>query len=55
MFRLKDGMIVNEKGKVLEVKNGLDNENVNVEVNNKHGGLSQQWYIVYVDEQKPEP
>jgi len=55
MFRYNYGMIVNEKGKVLEVHNGEDVENRHCIVWNKHGGISQQWDIVYVDEQKPEP
>lgn len=55
MFRYSNGNIVNEKGKVLEVHDGQDLENRNVIVWNKHNGISQQWDIVYVDEQKPEP
>jgi len=55
MFRYKDGNIVNEKGKVLDVHSALDVENRQVIVWNRHNGLNQQWDIVYVDEQKPEP
>lgn len=55
MFRYKDGNIVNEKGKVLDVHGGHDHENRQVIVWNKHNGLNQQWDIVYVDEAKPEP
>jgi len=55
MFRYKDGNIVNEKGKVLDVHSALDIENRQVIVWNRHNGLNQQWDIVYVDEQKPEP
>ena len=55
MFRYKDGLIINEKGKVLDVASGKDNENRQVHVWNKHNGLNQQWDIVYVDEAKPEP
>jgi hypothetical protein len=55
MFRYKDGLIINEKGKVLEVHGGHDLENRGVIVWNKHNGISQQWDILYVDEQKPEP
>jgi len=55
MFRFKDGNIINEKGKVLDVHSGLDHENRQVIVWNKHNGLNQQWDIVYVDEAKPEP
>jgi len=39
----------------LDVHSGLDHENRQVIVWNKHNGLNQQWDIVYVDEAKPEP
>lgn len=55
MFRYNNGNIVNEKGKVLDVHSGLDMENRQVIMWNKHNGVNQQWDIVYVDEQKPEP
>ena len=55
MFRYVNGNIVNEKGKVLDVHSGLDHENRQVIVWNKHNGINQQWDIMYVDEQKPEP
>lgn len=50
MFRYKDGNIVNEKGKVLDVRGGQDLENQQVLVWNKHNGINQQWDILYVDE-----
>jgi len=38
LFRLVDGnYVTNEKGKVIEVSGGLDNENQNIVVNNKNG------------------
>jgi predicted transcriptional regulator len=38
MFRLVDGSFVtNERGRVIEVSGGLDNENQNIVVNNKNG------------------
>jgi len=55
MFNYKDGYVVNEKGKVLEVHSSLDHENRQVWTATKNNGISQQWDIVYVDEQKPEP
>jgi hypothetical protein len=55
MFRYSGGNIINEKGKVIEVHGGHDLENRNVIVWNKHNGISQQWDIVYVDQQKAEP
>lgn len=55
MFRYSNGNIINEKGKVLDVHSGLDVQSRQVIVWNKHNGINQQWDIVYVDEQKPEP
>jgi hypothetical protein len=55
MFRLKGEYIVNEQGKVLDVAGGEDKEEANVIVWKSHGGRNQQWKIVYVDEDKPEP
>jgi hypothetical protein len=55
MFRYTNGNIVNEKGKVLEVHGSHDVENRQVIASNTNNGISQQWDIVYVDEQKPEP
>ena len=46
---------MNERGKVLDVQGALDQENRNVIVHNRHGGLNQQWEILYVDVAKPEP
>jgi hypothetical protein len=38
MFRLKDGTyLTNERGKVVEVSGGKDNENQNIIVNNRNG------------------
>jgi hypothetical protein len=34
---------VNERGKVMDVAGGLDNENQNIQVYNKHGKINQQW------------
>jgi hypothetical protein len=55
MWRNEGGMIVNEKGKVLEVQNQGDNtdaENRNIQVANKGTDLRQQFEIVYADEYK---
>jgi predicted transcriptional regulator len=43
MFRNQDGFIVNEKGKVVAVDGGLDNENRNIIVEQKNGRVSQRW------------
>jgi hypothetical protein len=55
MFTYKDGLLSNEKGKVFDVYQGHDHENQHLIVWKKHNGINQQWDIVYVDEQKPEP
>jgi hypothetical protein len=46
---------VNERGKVLDVSGNIDQENRNIQVQNKNGGMNQQWDIVYADEWKGEP
>ena len=55
MFRLEGAFIVNEKGKVLDVQGGVDGENKNVMVYNKHGKINQQWDVIYADEYEEEP
>jgi hypothetical protein len=41
---------VNEKGKVLDVSGGVDQEDRQIIVWNKHGKINQQWDIIYADE-----
>ena len=55
MFRRDGAFIVNEKGKVFDVQGGVDGENKNVMIYNKHGKLNQQWDIIYADEYPEEP
>jgi hypothetical protein len=55
MFRYKGAFVTNEKGKVLDVSGNVDQENRNIVVQNKNGGLNQQWDIIYADEWKGEP
>jgi hypothetical protein len=55
MFRYQSPHIVNEKGKVMDVHGGVDAENRNIIVWNKHGKINQQFDIVYVDEYPEEP
>lgn len=50
---MKDGNVVNEKGKVLDVAGSRDVNNNDVVVWSRHNGLNQQWDVVYTDE--PEP
>jgi hypothetical protein len=55
LFRNKDGYIENDKGKVVAVSGGLDNENRNIVVENKNGKTHQRWSVTYVDEYEKEP
>jgi hypothetical protein len=56
MWRVKDKFfLTNEKGKVVSVDGGLDNENRNIVVENKNGKVHQRWRIIYVDEYEKEP
>jgi hypothetical protein len=55
MFRYQGAAVVNDKGKVLEVHAGLDNENRNIVVGNQQNKIHQQWDIVYTDEWKGDP
>jgi len=56
MFRLKDQRyITNEKGKVISVQGGLDNENRNIVMEGRNNEVHQQWRVVYVDEYEKEP
>jgi len=55
LFKRQGEFVVNEKGKVLDVAGGVDNENRNIIVHQKHGKINQQWDIIYVDEWKGEP
>ena len=41
--------------RVLDVHGGKDEENRNIQVYKKHGGINQQWDIVYADEYPDEP
>ena len=55
MFKYQEPLIVNEKGKVIDISGGVDSQNRNVIVWNKHGKINQQFDIIYVDEWKGEP
>jgi len=55
LFRWQAPHLVNEKGKVMDVHGGVDDENRNIIVWNKHKGLNQQWDLVYADEYPDEP
>jgi hypothetical protein len=55
MFKYEDSHIVNERGKCMDVSGGVDAENRNIIMWNKHNGLNQQWDVIYVEDMKPEP
>jgi hypothetical protein len=46
---------VNERGLVMDVHGGHDQENRNIIVWKRHKGLNQQWDIVYADDMEAEP
>ena len=52
---MKGAFLTNEKGKVIDVSGNQDTENRQIVVWKKHGGLNQQWDIIYVDSWKGEP
>ena len=39
----------------MDVAGGIDNENQNIIIAKRNNKVSQQWTIVYVDEDKPAP
>jgi hypothetical protein len=43
MFRYQDGFVANERGKVIAVSGGLDNENRNIVMEGKNGKVHQKW------------
>jgi len=47
--------MTNERGKVIEVSGGLDNENQNIVIGNKNGQVHQRWKVIYADEYPNEP
>jgi hypothetical protein len=55
MFRNKDGFITNERGKVIAVSGGIDNENRNIVMEVKNGKVHQRFKLVYADEYEKEP
>jgi hypothetical protein len=55
MWRYRDGMINNEKGKVMAVQGATDAENRNIVVETKNGKVHQRWRVTYVDEYEKEP
>jgi hypothetical protein len=52
---MEGAYFTNDKGKVMDVSGNKDNENQNIIMYKKHGGLNQQWDLVYVDDYEAEP
>ena len=46
---------MSDKDTAVEVDGGVDAENRNIFIREKHGKISQQWDITYHDEWKDEP
>jgi hypothetical protein len=55
MFRYERKKIINEKGKAIDVAGSNDREDANIIVHNVNNQRSQEWNIIYVDEDKKEP
>jgi len=55
MFRYQDGYVANERGKVIAVDGGLDNENRNIVMEQRNGKVHQKWRVVYVEDYAEEP
>jgi hypothetical protein len=55
MFRYQNSFLVNERGKVMDVHGNRDDENRDIIVWKKHGGLNQQWDIIFKDKYPKDP
>jgi hypothetical protein len=55
MFRMRGSFLTNEKGKVMDVHGNRDEENRDIIVWKKHGGLNQQWDVIYADKWIRDP
>jgi hypothetical protein len=56
MFRMQGKFLTNIKNhKVMDVSSNRDVENQNIHMWKKHGGLNQQWDIIYANQWKREP
>ena len=52
---MEGAYFTNDKGKVMDVSGGKDNENQNIIMYKKHGGINQQWDLVYLKDYEAEP
>jgi ssDNA-specific exonuclease RecJ len=55
MWRREGAIIKNQRGKVMEVDNGTDDENRNIIAKPRNGKIYQQFDIIYVDTWKGDP
>jgi membrane carboxypeptidase/penicillin-binding protein PbpC len=56
MFRMNGRFFTNiQNNKVMDVHGNRDTENRNIIMWKRHGGLNQQWDIIYTDQWKGEP
>jgi hypothetical protein len=56
MFKMEGAFFTNwQNGKVMDISGGVDTENRDIIMYNKHGKINQQWDIVYADQWKGEP
>jgi hypothetical protein len=53
LFRYRNEMMINVKGKVMQVDNNKDREGQNVGVATKQNTRNQKWAILYTDEEDP--
>jgi hypothetical protein len=55
MFRMRGAFLINERGKVMDVHGNRDEENRDIIVWKKHGGLNQQFDVIYKDQYPRDP
>jgi hypothetical protein len=52
---MRGAWLINERGKVMDVHGGRDEENRDIIVWKKHNGLNQQWDLIYKDKYPRDP
>jgi hypothetical protein len=52
---MRGAYLINERGKAMDVHGNRDDENRNIIVWNKHGGLNQQWDVIYSNQWPKDP
>jgi hypothetical protein len=53
LFRFQADLLVNVKGKVMQVDNNMDREGQNVGVGSKQSTRNQKWGIIYTEQEDP--